>query len=119
MPPHGSTETADVDLVTIPFHLSFQQLVDLLGAANETELASVISHCQKGALSSEGRARLSPEEKRILRKLDVPLSDIAAARRAFDEIDSEKLERRTGALLAFGPSSPSGEFEGHRASAGS
>jgi hypothetical protein len=106
MPPHGSTDTADVDLVTIPFHLSFQQLVDSLGAANSTELASVISQCQKRALSSEGRARLSPEEKRILRELDVSLSDIAASRRAFDDTDSEKLARRTGALLGFGASSP-------------
>ena len=118
MPPHGITETEDVDLVTIPFHLSFQQLLDLFGPANNTELATVISQFQKRTLSSEGRARLSPEEKRILRKLDVSLSDIAAARRAFDEADSEKLARRTGALLAFGSSSPSGGFEGHRASAG-
>jgi hypothetical protein len=110
MPPYSIIETADVDLATIPFHLSFQQLVDSLGAANSTELAYVISQCQTRALSSEGRARLSPEEKRILRKLDVPLSDIAAARRAFDEADGEKLARRTGALLGFGASSPSRGF---------
>jgi hypothetical protein len=106
MPPHGISESVDVDLVTIPFHLSFQQLVDSLGAASTNELAAVISQFQKRALSSEGLARLSPEEKRILGKLDVPLSDIAAARRAFDEADSEKLARRTGAVLGFGASSP-------------
>jgi hypothetical protein len=91
----------------------------LLGPANDNELATVISQFQKRALSSEERTRLSPEEKRILRNLDVSLSNIAAARRAFDEADSEKLARRTSALLAFGPSSPSGGFEGHWASAGS
>jgi hypothetical protein len=119
MPPHGITQTADVDFVTIPFHRSFQHLINLLGPANDNELATVISQFQKRALSSEERTRLSPEEKRILRNLDVSLSNIAAARRAFDEADSEKLARRTSALLAFGPSSPSGGFEGHRASAGS
>ncbi len=119
MPPSGITGTRDVDLVTIPFHLSFQHLVDLLGPANGSELAVVISQFQKRALSSEGRTRLSSEEKRIVRELDVSLSNIAATRRAFDEADSEKLARRTGALLAFGPSSPSGGFEGHWASAGS
>ncbi len=119
MPPYGITETADVDLVTIPFHLSFQHLIDLLGPANDNELATVISQFQKRALSSEKRRRLSPTEKRILRKLDVSLSGIEAARRAFDEIGSEKLARRTGARLAFCTSSPSGGFEGHWASAGS
>ena len=105
MPPSGITGTRDVDLVTIPFHLSFQQLLDFFGPANDTELAAVISQFQKRALSSEGRARLSAEEKRILRELDVSLSDIAAARRAFDDADSEKLARRTRALLGFGSSS--------------
>ena len=119
MPPDGITETLDVDLVAIPFHLSFQQLVDLLGPANANELATVISQFQKRALSSEKRRRLSPEEKRILRKLDVSLSDIATATRAFDQIDSGKLARRTGALLAFGPSSPSRGFESGWASGGS
>jgi hypothetical protein len=110
MPASYMSENLDVDLAAIPFHLSFQHLVDLLGPANDRELAVVISQFQKRALSSEGRPPLSPEEKRILRKLDVPLFDIAAARRAFDEIDSEKLERRTGALLAFGASSPNRGF---------
>ena len=119
MPRHGITETADVDLVAIPFHLSFQHLIDLLGPANSNELATVISQFQKRALSSEKRRRLSPEEKRILRKLDVSLSDIATATRAFDQIDSGKLARRTGALLAFGPSSPSRGFESGWASGGS
>ena len=119
MPPNAATETVDVDLVTIPFHLSFQQLVDLLRPANDTELATVISQFQKRALSSEERARLSPEKKRILLRLDVSLPDIAAAWRTFDRPDSEKLARRTVALLAFGPSSPSRGFEGDWASAGS
>ena len=110
MPPHGITETAEVDLVTIPFHLSFQQLLDSLGAANNTALATVISRFQKRALSSEQRARLSAEEKKFLRKLNVSLSDIAAARRAFEEADSDKLARRTGTLLGFGASSPNRGF---------
>jgi hypothetical protein len=119
MPPDGITETVDVDLVTIPFHLSFQQLVDLLRPANDTELATVISQFQKRALSSEERTRLSPEEKRMLRRLDVSLPDISAARRAFDRADAEKLARRVGALIAFDPSSPSRGFGGNWASAGS
>ncbi len=118
-PPDGIAETVDVDLATIPFHVSFHQLLDLFGAANDTELAAVISRFQKRALRSKERARLSPKEKIILRKLDVSLSDIAAARRAFDQADIEKLARRAGAPLGFGPSSPSRGFEGGWTSAGS
>ena len=119
MSPHGITEAADVDLVRIPFHLSFQQLVELLGPVNHTELATAISQFQKRALSSEERTRLSRDEKRILGKLDVSLSDIAAATRAFDQTDSGKLARRYGALLAFGGSSPSRGFESGWGSGGS
>jgi hypothetical protein len=119
MPLHGITETADVDLVTIPFHISFQQLVDSLGAENNNDLATAISQFQKRALSSDERTLLNSEEKRILRKLDVPLSYIEAAQRAFDRADTEKLARRTGAFLALRCSSPLRGFEGDSASGGS
>jgi len=118
MAPHGTTETADVDLVTIPFHISFQQLVDSLGATNNTDLATAISQFQKRALSSEEPTRLSLEEKRILRMLDVSLSYIEAAQCTFDKTDSRKLASRTGAFLAFSCSSPFRGFEGDRTSAG-
>ena len=119
MPPHGITETADVDLVTIPFHLSFQKLVDLLGPANDTELATVLSQFQKRALSSEERTQLSSEEKRILRRLNVSLPDIAAGRRAFDDADGEKLARRSGVFPGIWSTSLSRGFERDWASAGS
>ena len=110
MPPTGVSETTDVDLATIPFHVAFQQLLNLFRTATETRLATVLSQFQKRALSSERQTRLSSDEKIILRKLDVSPADIAAARRAFDDTDSEKLARRTGALLGFGASSPSRRF---------
>jgi hypothetical protein len=109
MPPTGIAETGDVDLVTIPFHVSFQQLFDLFGATNGAELTAVISRFQKHALR-EGHEGLDAEERKILLKLNVSLPEIATARRAFDETDSEKLARRTGALLGFGASSPSRGF---------
>ncbi|HEX9281996.1 MAG TPA: DUF4912 domain-containing protein [Candidatus Udaeobacter sp.] len=118
MPPDGIAETVDVDLATIPFHVSFQQLFDLFGATNDAELAAVISRFQKHALR-EGHEGLDAEERKILLKLNVSLPEIATARRAFDETDSENLARRTGVLTAFGPTSPSRGFEEDWASAGS
>src|SRR5207247_8855236 len=55
MPPTGVSETADVDLATIPFHVAFQQLLNLFGPATETRLATVLSQFQKSALSREQR----------------------------------------------------------------
>jgi hypothetical protein len=117
MPPDKVTEGVDVDLATIPFHLSFQQLLDLFGAANDDALATVISRFQRRALSSDAAKQLSSDQKQILRKLDVSLSEIAAARRVFDQTDSEKLRKRAEALLGLGSTSPSRGFdEGSRGS---
>lgn len=118
MPRTEIAETADVDIAMIPFHVSFQQLLNLFGLGNETALANVMSEFQKLALS-EGHEGLSAQEIKILRKLDVSLSAIAAACRAFNDVDGEKLALRAGGLPYFGSTSPSRGFEGDWASAGS
>jgi hypothetical protein len=110
MPPTGVSETTDVDLATIPFHVAFQQLLNLFRTATETRLATVLSQFQKRALSRERRKALSGDERKILRKLQVSLSEVAAGRRAFNEIDSETLARRTRAFLGFAGTSPSRGF---------
>ena len=51
MPPRELSESEDVDIATIPFHLSFQQLVELYGA-NDAALATFISRFQTRAQSS-------------------------------------------------------------------
>ena len=108
MPPSAIAEIADVDLATIPLHLSFQQLLKVFGAADQTALAKKIAQFQKRALNSEG---LSPKEKKFLRRLGVSPFEIAAARCAFDETDTEKLARRTRAFLASAATSPSRGFD--------
>ncbi|HVD95776.1 MAG TPA: DUF4912 domain-containing protein [Candidatus Limnocylindria bacterium] len=120
MPPNCIAEAADVHLATLPFHLSFQRLLDLFGVSNEASLATVMSQFQKRALSSEQPETVTgEEEEEILRKLHVSTSEIAAARRAFDKIDRQKLAKRTRALLRFGSTSPTRGFEGDWGSAGS
>jgi hypothetical protein len=118
MPPNGIAETTGVDLATIPLHVSFQQLLNLFGPATDTELAAVISQFEKRALSSEEKT-LNGGDKKILRELHCSVSVMAAAWRAFNEVDIEKLTRRTAALLEFGSTSPARGFEGDWASGGS
>src|SRR5439155_15841228 len=74
MPPDQVAAPADFDLVTIPFHLGFQRLLDLLGAANGDALAEIVSQLQKRALSNEVHKKLSPEEREVLRAMDLSLS---------------------------------------------
>jgi hypothetical protein len=111
MPTDRPTETADVDLVTIPFHLSFQRLIDLFRASNTEALSEIVSRLQKRAVSDEDRARLSPEECEILRAMNLSVDEIDTARRAFRErSNGAALRRRAEALLGFGASSPSRPF---------
>ncbi len=113
MPPDRPTEAADVDLVTIPFHLSFQRLIDLFRASNTEALSEIVSRLQKRAVSDEDRALLSPEEWEILRAMNFSIEEISAARRAFRErANGVTLRHRAEALLGFGASSPSRGFGG-------
>jgi uncharacterized protein DUF4912 len=113
MPPQRSAEIADVDLATIPFHLSFQQLLDLFGQTNGTPLGRVVSEFQKRALSSDQPNESAPADTEILRELNLSVPEIAAAQRDFEKTDTEKVARRTRALLRFTATSPSRGFEGH------
>jgi len=119
IPAAETSEAEHVDLATIPFHLRFQQLVDLFGATNDDALATVISRFQTRAVSSGRHERLSSEERKILQRTGVALSELSGARRAFNQIDREKLKRRAEALLVLGATSPSRGFKGDWTSAGS
>jgi hypothetical protein len=111
IPPQGSAELTDVDLATIPFHLGFEQLVNLLGGCSDTPLARSVSNFQKRVLDSHSPNELSPTETLILRKLNLSLPEIATAHHDFEKSDSTKLARRTRALLRFTATSPSRGFE--------
>jgi len=106
MPPQGSVEPADVDLATIPFHLSFQQLANLFGATNDTSVAKVVSEFQKRVLNSDKPNAATRSDTQIFRNLNLSLPEIAAAERDFKKIDTEKLARRVRAMFRFAATSP-------------
>ncbi len=119
IPPAEMSEAEDTDIATIPFHLRFQQLVDLFEAAADDALATVISRFQARVVSSGGYEDLPSKERKILHGGGVVLSALADARRAFSQIDSEKLGNRARALVGFGSTSPSRGFKADWTSAGS
>jgi hypothetical protein len=101
MPPQGSVELADVDLATIPFHLSFQQLANLFGATNNTSVASLVSEFQKRVLSGDKPNAAIPSDTQILGSLNLSMPEIATAERNFRKIDTEKLMRRARAMVSI------------------
>ena len=121
MPLDKSVEPADVDLAMIPFHLKFQQLLNLFRSSNGNVLAEIISRFQSGALRSHERHKLKSRERKILRAMGISTRELADARRAFlDQADREIFRQRAEALLSFFPTSPSRGFgEGGRTPVGS
>jgi len=111
MPPDNVTADAEVDIATIPLHLSFQQLLDLFRVSNGAALAEIISQFEKRALNEEERELLNAEERKILRGMDLSLLSTAVAWRAFrDQADYEMLRKRAESTLSAGSVSPHGGF---------
>jgi Domain of unknown function (DUF4912) len=111
MPPANVADSKDVDLATIPFHLSFQRLIDVFRASNGNALSEVVSRLQKRAASDEERALLTPEEWEVLRAMNLSIDEIGAARRVFlSGANSKTLRKHAERLLGFGGSSPSHSF---------
>jgi hypothetical protein len=110
VPSQGSAEIAAADLATIPFHLRFQHLLDVLGTSNDTPLARAACRFQKRVLNDQTPNQLSPAGREILRELDLSLPQIAAAHNDFEKTDTEKLARHA-AFLRWTATSPSRGFE--------
>ena len=111
MPPDNVTADAEVDIATIPLHLSFQQLLDLFRVSNGAALAEIISQFEKRALNEEERELLNAEERKILRGMDLSLLSTAVAWRAFrDQADYEMLRKRAESTLSAGSVSLRGGF---------
>jgi len=110
IPSAETFEAEHVDLATIPFHLSFQKLVDLFGATASKPLATVISRFQSSVVREKNK-KLSSDQRNILRRTDVSVSQLADARRAFDQVPGETLWNRAQTLLESAATSPSRGFK--------
>ncbi len=112
MPPDGASVNVDVDLATVPFHLSFQRLIDLFRASNGNGLAGILARLQKRAVTT-GEEELTPEEWQILYAMDLSVSELDSARHGFAHgQDNDFLRKRTEAILGFGATSPAHAFGG-------
>jgi hypothetical protein len=111
MPPESASENAVVDVATVPFHLSFQHMIDVFRESNGDELTTAISRLQK-RVTAQGGA-FSEEEREVLRAMNLSIEEVDTARRAFmQRTDDGILRKRAEAILGFGSTSPAGGFGG-------
>src|SRR5207244_4707201 len=93
-----TSESADqmIDVATVPFHLTFQRILDGFRGSNGDELAQTLAKFQERA----NRSELSRDEAEVLRALDLSPEDLrktAATRESLAK--SERIRERGEKLL--------------------
>jgi hypothetical protein len=108
MPADSVSENGRIDLATVPFHLSFQRMIDLFRASTGDAITSLVTRLQDRALDAgSDQERLSAEERELLAAMNISMADVEQGRRTFqDSPASDLLRRRAEALLNFGGTSP-------------
>jgi Domain of unknown function (DUF4912) len=94
-----------VDVATVPFHLTFQRMLDAFRGIERGELAQTLADLQERA----NRSELSREESEVLRALDLSPDDLQRS-----GVAREALQKSQGLPHAtpFGGLSPSQGFGG-------
>ena len=112
MPADAPSENTKVDVATVPFHLSFQKLVDLFNLTNGDPLVTALSRLEDRVVAFvEKDVDLAPADREILRALNLSIDDLRAGRVSFAERPNEsELRKRAEAILGFGATSPGGGF---------
>jgi hypothetical protein len=108
MPADAPSENVQVDLATVPFHISFQKLVDRLGLTNGDPLVTALSRLEDRIVAfAERDVELAPADREILRGLDMSIEDLRSGRVSFAERPNDlRLRKRSEAILGFGGTSP-------------
>lgn len=112
MPADAPSAETKVDVATVPFHISFQKLVDLFGLTNGDPLVTALSRLEDRVVDfAERDVGLAPADREILRALNMSIDDLRAGRaRLADQPNESELRKRAEAILGFGASSPTGGF---------
>ena len=111
-PPDAYATDEDVDFVTVPFHLSFQRIVDLLEVTQQENatLTAMLANLSERVNAAVEQAELTAEQRELARALEAARSGAeasAAARRS-----SPRVQRKLERILGFGGTSPSSGFGG-------
>jgi hypothetical protein len=107
-PPDDVSENDAVDVATVPFHLSFQRMVDAFRASkyDGDALVEIVGRLQERADIPEEEA-LTETDRELLRAVDWSLSESDAAQRSRlrKSEDPFATRKRIESILGFGASS--------------
>jgi hypothetical protein len=107
-PPDDVAEDGPIDVATIPFHLSFQRIVDTFRGSkyDGDALAQILGRLQHHADNSD--ATLPESERELLRALESGMPESQATQRARlrNAPDEFATRERVESILGFGASSP-------------
>ena len=112
-PPDDVSESGDIDVATVPFHLSFQRMVDSFRGSkyDGDALVEIVSRLQKRADDS-AEETLPDADRELLRAIDCSLSGPEAMERSRlrKSADVFATRQRIESILGFGASSPGSGF---------
>jgi hypothetical protein len=105
-PPDDVSESVDIDVATVPFHLSFQRIVDAFRGSkyDGDALVEIVARLQERADNS-AEGTLTDADRELLRAIDCSLSGTDARQRASLR-KSENLSRRASGSNRSSASAP-------------
>jgi hypothetical protein len=114
-PPDAIADDSEVDVVTVPFHLSFQRMIDAFrGSKTDGEaLTELVSRLQKRTTEGFVSEPLSAAESELLGAIGSNVSEMSSWANA----GTAALEKRLENILGFGSTSPANGFSGSSRSA--
>lgn len=114
-PPESVEQAEAPDFATVPFHLSFQRMIDLLRVAKHenASLTAMLAELRARASSESGSTAITEQEREIVHALDEAAAHSRGGTKQEDAPDlwkQQNLER----ILGFGRTgtSPQGGFAG-------
>ncbi len=114
-PPDEVSRSASIDVATVPFHLSFQRMVDAFRASkyDGDALVEIVGRLQERA-DDPSDAALTDTDRELLRAIDWSLCETHAAQRSHlrQSKDAFATRQRIESILGFGASSPGNGFGG-------
>jgi hypothetical protein len=114
-PPDEVSKDASIDVATVPFHLSFQRMVDSFRASkyDGDALVEIVGRLQE-RVDEAAEPALSDNDRELLRAIDWSLSETHSIQRSRlrQSEDSFATRQRIESILGFGATSPADGFGG-------
>ncbi len=122
-PPDSLAEGAEVDFATVPFHLSFQRVIDLFGVAkhDHESLTQMLNRVRDSVVAPARSSEFTFEQQEVVRALDQALATSPPPSAAPAGINDKHAQQHLESILGIGNpgTSPARPFGGSSSAFGS